>query len=90
METVRNNLPQHMNLYFNKLSTYLDTKLYFFGSVQRLDYLENESDIDIAIFTDNMEPMLLKIQNLLKSLFQKKQAKTKFILGIKLFMKEMI
>ena len=65
METVRNNLPQHMNLYFNKLSTYLDTKLYFFGSVQRLDYLENESDIDIAIFTDNMDAMLLKIQNFL-------------------------
>jgi len=65
METTRNNLPQHMNLYFNKLSAYLDTTLYFFGSVQRLDYLENESDIDIAIFTDNMETMLLKIQNYL-------------------------
>ena len=65
METTRNNLPQHMNTYFNKLSTYLETKLYFFGSVQRLDYLKNESDIDIAIFTDNMEYMILKLQNFL-------------------------
>jgi predicted nucleotidyltransferase len=65
METTRNKLPQHMNLYFNKLSTYLDTPLYFFGSVQRLDYLEKESDIDIAIFTDNSESMILKIQNFL-------------------------
>jgi hypothetical protein len=65
METVRNNLPQHIKSYFNKLSTYLDTQFYFFGSVQRLDYLENESDIDIAIFTNNMESMILKLQGFL-------------------------
>ena len=65
METTRNNLPQPINVYFNKLSTYLETKLYFFGSVQRIDYLEKESDIDTVIFTDNMESMLSKIQNFL-------------------------
>lgn len=65
METTRNNLPEHIKLYFNKLSTYLETKLFFFGSVQRLDYLKNESDIDIAIFTDNMEYMILKLQGFL-------------------------
>jgi len=65
METTRNKLPQHINAYFNKLSTYLDTKLYFFGSVQRIDYVEKESDIDIAIFTDNMPSILLKLQNFL-------------------------
>jgi predicted nucleotidyltransferase len=65
METTRNNLPEHIKLYFDKLSTYLETKLYFFGSVQRLDYLKNESDIDIAIFTDNMEYMVLKLQGFL-------------------------
>jgi len=65
METTRNNLPQHINIYFNKLSTYLETQLYFFGSVQRIDYLERESDIDTVIFTDNMDSMLSKIQNFL-------------------------
>jgi predicted nucleotidyltransferase len=65
METTRNKLPERIKLYFDKLATYLETKLYFFGSVQRLDYLKNESDIDIAIFTDNMEYMILKLQGFL-------------------------
>ena len=42
---------------------YLDTDLYFYGSVMRSDYVPEQSDIDVAIFTDNTSSMLSKINN---------------------------
>ena len=65
METTRNNLTPYSQNFFDRLSNYLDTKLYFFGSIQRRDYFPNSSDIDVDIFTDNEPGTILKIQNLL-------------------------
>jgi len=65
METTRNNLTPYSKHFFDSLSNYLDTKLYFFGSIQRRDYFPNSSDIDVDIFTDNEPGTILKIQNLL-------------------------
>jgi predicted nucleotidyltransferase len=65
METTKNELPDFANSFFSKLRNYLDTKIYFFGSVQRYDYFPTSSDIDIAIFTDNIHSTINKIQNLL-------------------------
>ena len=74
METTKNKLSSYESDFFNKLSNYLDTKLYFYGSIQRDDYKPGHSDIDVDIFTDNIDSALIKIQNLLnvtKSDFKK-------------------
>ena len=53
METTKNNLTPEQTKFFKKLSNYLDTKLYYYGSIQRKDYFPGTSDIDVCIFTDN-------------------------------------
>lgn len=61
METTNNKLTSYQQIFFNNLSNYLDTTLYFFGSVQRFDYFPNSSDIDVTIFTDNHNSTILKL-----------------------------
>lgn len=51
--------------FFTTLSSYIQKPLFFFGSVQRFDYLKGMSDIDVAIFTDNIPSTLTKLQLLL-------------------------
>jgi hypothetical protein len=53
METTKNKLTSEQMKFFKKLSNYLDTKLYYYGSIQRNDYFPGTSDIDVCIFTDN-------------------------------------
>jgi predicted nucleotidyltransferase len=65
METTRNKLTPAEQFFFNKLSNYLETKLYFFGSIQRGDYLPNSSDIDVDIFTENENSTITKMMNFL-------------------------
>ena len=65
METTKNVMPEYNNVFFDKLKIYLDTPVYFFGSVQRDDYFPNSSDIDVAIFTDNMKSTISKLQSFL-------------------------
>ena len=65
METTKNKLPPFAQSFFNKLSSYLDTKIYFYGSVQRNDYFEKSSDIDVDIFTDNENSIVSKLQHFL-------------------------
>ena len=74
MEYTKNNLSDKNIIFFKNLSETLETKLYFFGSVQRKDYFPGKSDIDIDIFTDNMNSTLFKMQHFLnvkKSKFKK-------------------
>jgi predicted nucleotidyltransferase len=52
--------------YFYKLKDYLDSKLYFYGSVTRSDYIHGKSDIDVAIFTDNEYSTISKLQHYLR------------------------
>jgi len=73
METTKNKLPDDINAFFNKLSKYLDTKLMFYGSVQRSDYFPGSSDIDVDIFTDNVDSTIAKLQHFLN--FKKKKIK---------------
>ena len=49
METTKNQLTPYESNFFNKLKIYLDTPLYFYGSIQRDDYKSGYSDIDIDI-----------------------------------------
>jgi len=66
METTKNKISPYAKNFFDKLASYLDTKLYFYGSVQRGDYFPNSSDIDVDIFTDNESSTILQMQNFLK------------------------
>ena len=65
METTKNNLPPNVKEFFYNLSEYLDTKMLYFGSVQRSDYVPGKSDIDVDIFTDNENSIIGKMQHFL-------------------------
>jgi hypothetical protein len=65
METTVNQMSDYATEFFHKLSNYLDTKIYYYGSVQRVDYFPQSSDIDVDIFTDNEQSTITKMQNLL-------------------------
>jgi len=66
METTRNKIPPRTQHFFNSLSNYLDTKLYYFGSIQRADYFPQGSDIDVDIFTDNEQATMIQMQHFLQ------------------------
>lgn len=68
METTKNKIPDNAKIFFNKLGSYLDTQIYYYGSIQRADYFPNSSDIDVDIFTDNEKSTLLKIQTFLNNI----------------------
>jgi len=65
MDTIPQNLPNNLKKYFNRLSEYLDTPLYFYGSITRGDYIPGKSDIDIAVFDDNEYSIMAKLQHFL-------------------------
>lgn len=81
MEYTKNKLPIKTQEFLNKMKEYLDTKLYFYGSVQRFDFFQNKSDIDICIFTDNTQTMIHKLSSFLH--IDKKKIK-KIFLNIKI------
>jgi hypothetical protein len=65
METTKNKLTPFAENFFNKLSNYLETKVYYYGSIQRYDYFPMSSDIDVDIFTDNEVSTIYKLQSFL-------------------------
>ena len=65
MNQIRNDFNVDLKKFFIDLKNYLDTELYFYGSVNRSDYVHNKSDIDIAIFTDNEYSIMTKLQHYL-------------------------
>lgn len=65
METTKNKMPIYAQNFFDKLSNYLNTKIYYFGSIQRQDYFPKSSDIDVDIFTDNESQTINYLMNFL-------------------------
>ena len=65
MNKIRNDFDPKLKKFFINLQNYLDTTLYFYGSVNRPDYVHNKSDIDVAIFTDNEYSTMTKLQHYL-------------------------
>jgi hypothetical protein len=65
METPKNKLTPKEKRFLDGLSEYLDTKLFYYGSIQRDDYVPRKSDIDVNIFTDNTESTISKLQHYL-------------------------
>jgi predicted nucleotidyltransferase len=63
MEYTKNKIPDDIQNVINKFKKYIDTNIYYYGSVQRDDYFINNSDIDILIFTDNTEAMINKVSH---------------------------
>jgi hypothetical protein len=76
MESIKNKVPRNVRVFFQELSSYIDHKLYFYGSIQRADYFHGSSDIDVDIFTNNVESTLLKLCHFLK--LNKKKVKKVF------------
>jgi hypothetical protein len=65
METTKNKMPPYAKDFFDRLKNYLNTKIYYYGSIQRIDYFPKSSDIDVDIFTDNETSTISKLQNFL-------------------------
>lgn len=65
MNIIRDDFPNDVKDFFKRLENYIDTDLYFYGSVNRSDYIHGKSDIDVAIFTDNEYSMINKLQHFL-------------------------
>jgi predicted nucleotidyltransferase len=64
--TPKNKLTLEEHKLINGLSNYLDIQFYYYGSIQRDDYIPGKSDIDVAIFTDNEKSVIVKMQHYLK------------------------
>jgi len=65
METTKNELPKHVRRFFYKLSDYLDTKFFYYGSVQRSDFIPGKSDVDVLVFAENEYSIMVKMQHYL-------------------------
>ena len=66
MTKTKNKLPDKTNYFLTNLSDYLQTPLYFYGSIQRYDYYHGHSDIDIDIFTNNEKSTINTLSNYLQ------------------------
>jgi hypothetical protein len=64
LEKIKDKLTSNEYIYFSQLQTYLDLTLFFIGSIARSDYFQNNSDIDIEVFSDNIASSKFKIDNL--------------------------
>ena len=74
MDIVKDRLTENESVFFDKLSLYIDQEIYFYGSIQRPDYVKGKSDIDIDIFTENESSTIHKLCSFLhlkKSDFRK-------------------
>lgn len=95
METTRNPLTPQQKSFFLSLRNFLDTPVYYFGSIQRLDYIPGYSDIDALVFTDNFSEMKYKLTTFLKkdsSDFKRivKHVGNQVFVGYKIFFKDPI
>ncbi len=61
MEEPRHALAESQHLFLQRMKTYLQLPLYYYGSVQRADYFAEESDIDVAIFSPTPESTLQRL-----------------------------
>ncbi len=66
MEEIKDRLGEYKYNFFKDLQNYLDVELIFFGSIKRVDFFKNSSDIDIIIITDNVFSIMSKVQNYLQ------------------------
>ncbi len=53
MEKYKDKLDDYKYNFLVDLQNHLNQEFIFYGSINRMDYFKNNSDIDIAIITDN-------------------------------------
>jgi hypothetical protein len=90
MEHTKNELSPYEKIFFDQLKNHIDKPIYFYGSIQRYDYFPQLSDIDIDIFTDNIDSTISKVNHFLninknsfKKSFYKMDKTNKVIPGYK-------
>ena len=91
METTYNNIPPKFHSLLFHIKNTLQTPIYFYGSIQRIDFLQEYSDIDIDIFTDNEQTTIYQLTHLLNldkrdfnPVIYKLKSQTNTINGIKI------
>lgn len=67
MEEINNNLPINLRDFLNKLRGYVGLPIYYYGSIQRTDFLIGNSDIDASIFCNDINSTILKLITFLTS-----------------------
>jgi hypothetical protein len=66
MEYTKHKLPDDVTIFLNNLKEYIGEPIYFYGSIQRSDYYSG-SDIDIDIFSNNVDELVIKLSHYLKT-----------------------
>jgi hypothetical protein len=67
METTYNALTPEQLRFFDKVRRQIELPLYFYGSVQRVDYISGKSDIDVMLFSDDEHQTAQKLQAILSA-----------------------
>lgn len=82
--------------FIENLSVYINEKIYIYGSVLRPDY-NSKSDVDICIFTNNLNSLKIKLQHFLvtdkknfKQIFWRLPDTKRLCVGNKIFYKNKI
>jgi predicted nucleotidyltransferase len=90
MEDIKEKIGDNKYIFLQKLEDYIGSKLIFFGSIKRCDFIKENSDIDIAIISDNIDSTLKKLQNYLnlhdnkiRKIIQKIPNKNSIVYGYK-------
>ena len=90
MDDIKEKIGDDKYIFLQKLEDYIGSKLIFFGSIKRCDFIKENSDIDIAIISDNIDSTLKKLQNYLnlhdnkiRKIIQKIPNKNSIIYGYK-------
>ncbi len=74
MDNPLNKFSPPLQKFFLDMQNYINLDLHFYGSVTRDDYVKGQSDIDVAIFSDNEKSTIAKLQHFLhvkQSAFEK-------------------
>ena len=94
MNHVKNKLLQEEIDFLTEMKDYLGIPIYVYGSLFRLDYFPSKSDIDVVIFSNNIESTVSqlitflgisnsKIKIFKKKVYNKTTHKTKIVWGFK-------
>lgn len=65
IEDIKNNLREYDYYFLKNIQQYINTNLYFYGSVTRFDYFPGKSDIDVIVISDNVNSVVKQLENYL-------------------------
>ena len=64
-EEIKDKLTQPQYDFFYELKEYVELPIYFIGSILRYDYFKGYSDLDVIIFSPDIDSIKLKIKHFL-------------------------